>query len=120
VDGSHVIRSYRTPTTKLIMTSLRLRPGVVDPSQQRSTLVGLGERLAGSPVLALNGERLLAFEMFDLEADPQETENLLGSLSDWTEAVRSATWAQPTVPSSENEDRGEIEVASILNGAELL
>jgi arylsulfatase A-like enzyme len=113
-----LVRSYRSKAAKLIMTSLVSRPSGGDPARSRPALMELGQRLLGSPVFALSGEHLLAFELYDLDDDPHESRNLLGGDGGGVAALARSRWAPlVTVPVAQA-DGAEADLLSVLDGAE--
>jgi hypothetical protein len=118
--GAPIVRSYRSQTAKLIMTCLQLRSGRGSTSEDRDSLTGFGQRLLGSPALVARGDRLYAFELFDLERDPSERENLLGSGPDGLEPLKSEPWATTVTAPLADDGGDEVAVDRILAGAERL
>ena len=116
--GAPIVRSYRSKTAKLIMTCLQLRAGKGSTAEDRDTLRELGQRLLGSPALVASGDRLYGFELFDLERDPSEQENLLGSGSDGLELLRAKPWTTMVTAPVADGDGDEVPVATILESAE--
>ncbi len=117
--GPPILRSYRSDAAKLIMTCLHLRSGTGTPSDDRRSLLKLGERLLGSPVLFLRGNRMFAFELYDLDGDPTERHNLLAAGGDGVEALRASPWATSvTMPIGDETDDTEVHLPTMLEEAE--
>jgi hypothetical protein len=111
-----VVRSYRLKATKLILTWLQARSESSSPTDARDALLEIGGRLLGRPVLALRGDRLLAFEVYDLKNDPDERHNLLASYSDAKDFLLAEPWLnRVSVPTGDSVD---VDLATMLNGAE--
>jgi hypothetical protein len=112
-----IVRSYRSKAAKLIMTCLHFQPG--PPADVRRALLEFGENLMGSPVFALRGDRLFAFELYDLTNDPAERNNLLGARDAGVDALLSSEWAGTvTVPVGDAADDAEVDLPTMLKGAE--
>jgi len=117
--GPPLVRSYRSSRAKLIMTCLHLRPTAGPPSEARRGLVEFGERLLGSPTLALYGDHLVAFEWYDLGADPGEHDNLLAGAGAGVRALAQSEWAPSvTVPVDGRAGGAEMDLTTFLEGAE--
>jgi arylsulfatase A-like enzyme len=111
------IRSFLRHPDKCVVTSLKLKPNG-DAAADRAELAELGGNLVGSPVLAANGNHLLAFERFDLSSDPTEAQNLLNHETDGLASLLRSSWAQSiSMPVA---GQGEVDLATLLDGSELL
>jgi hypothetical protein len=118
--GPPVVRSYRSESAKLILTCLQLKRNA-EPSAARQRLLELGGDLMGSPALALQEERLYAFESYDLRDDPGETRNRLSGDRGWAQELASHPCARAmTVPAGLAGDDGEVELRSLLEASELI
>ena len=112
-----IVRSYRSQAAKLIMTCLHLRPGT--GSETRRALLELGENLMGTPSLVLRGDRLFAFEMYNLDNDPAEKDNLLAAEDAGMDALLASEWVSAlTVPLGDKVDDAEVDLPTMLDGAE--
>jgi hypothetical protein len=112
-----LVRSFVRHPRKLIVTALQLEAGLAAESG-RPRLLEFGHRLLGSPVLALHGDRLLAFEEYDLDADPREERNLLAEAPGWGRELERGGWSSTvTMPAP---DGTELGLANLLDGAELV
>jgi hypothetical protein len=119
--GPPVVRSYRTETTKIILTCLQLKREAEPAAAARRRLLELGGNLMGSPALALHDERLYAFECYDLTDDPGETCNRLSGDRRWAEQLAADPCARAlTVPAGPVPADGEAELPSLLASAELV
>jgi hypothetical protein len=114
-----ILRSYRSDAAKLIVTCLHRRGDTGTRSEERRSLLELGERLLGAPVLVRRGDRLFAFELYDLGDDPTERHNLLDGGRDGLDALMAEPWgASVTMPIGD--DDTEVDLAAMLEGAERL
>ncbi len=116
-DGGPTLRSFTRDSDKLIVTSFGLASRS-DPAADRATLVDLGGQLQGSPTMHIVGDRLFAFEQFDLDADPLEQRNLLAGRADWPRELLGGPWrTEATMPGS---DRTELDLTTIFAAGETL
>ena len=110
-----VVRSYRLKDTKLYMTCLQAHPAS-SPADAQAALLDIGARLLGSPVLALRGDQLLAFEVYDLKNDRAEQDNLLDSYDEAKQFLLREPWVRwVSVPTSSPDD---LALSTVLDGAE--
>ena len=108
------IRSFLRHPRKLVVTALRWQDG--DAGLVGAKMTELGDHLLGSPLVASDGPRLLAFEEFDVAADPLETRNLLADGPAWIQDLTTGPWAATvTLPES---DGSEVGLATALEGYE--
>jgi hypothetical protein len=119
--GPPLVRSYRTQESKLIMTCLHLRPTSRQGSDMRQDMLDLGQRLLGSPVLALRDDRLFAFELYNLGQDPGEHHNLLAAADGGAKMLAQSPWASVvTVPTGTQANTPEVGLSAMLEGAEYI
>jgi len=109
-----LLRSYRSGTAKLIVTCLHLRA-----PESRHEVFEWGQRLLGRPMLAFGGDRLFAFELYDLVSDPAERNNLLATDGTGMEALLAAGRAlSTTLPVSGAPDAAEVDIVTVLDDVE--
>jgi hypothetical protein len=119
--GPPLVRSYRTKAAKLTVTALFHRFGEESPSQSRHAMVALGADLAGSPLLVLRPEGLFAFELFELDKDPDERHNILTAGDVGIDALLTSPWATAvTLPLGGDPGHGEVDLPTVLHGVEHL
>jgi hypothetical protein len=95
----------------MTVTSLCLTDDGSSPTDMRRQLIDLGAQLPGAPTVALNGNRLYAFQCHDLAADPREDRNLIGPDARWPDAVLDGGWA-PSVSMPVGE--GEVGLSTLV------
>ena len=109
-----LLRSYRSRTAKLIVTCLHLRT-----SESRSQVFEWGQRMLGRPMLVFGGDRLFAFELYDMVSDPAERHNLLATDGTGMEALLAAgRTLSATLPLSGVPDAAEVDIATVLADVE--
>ncbi len=114
-----LLRSYRSKSAKLMVTGLHFRPRAGSAAEARGDVVGWGERLLGAPVLVLHGDRLFAFELFNLTDDPSERLNLLAADgSGMDRLMESGREMSVTVPVSDEGEDTEVSLPTMLAGAQ--
>jgi hypothetical protein len=73
----------------------------------------------GTPSLVLRGDRLFAFEMYNLDNDPAEKDNLLAAEDAGMDALLASEWVSAlTVPLGDKVDDAEVDLPTMLDGAE--
>ncbi len=114
-----LLRSYRSKSAKLMVTGLHFRPRTGSPAEARREMMRWGERLLGAPLLALHGDRLFAFELYDLTDDPSERHNLLAVDGDGMDRLmESGRDMSVTVPVGDASEEPEVHLSTMLAGAE--
>lgn len=119
LTGPPVIRSYRSRSQKLIVTTLEVRSDTDTRGGARSALLDLADRLLGSPALVLRSNRMFAFELYDLEADPEERDNVL-LRGDPVDALAQSRWGSSVTLPADGFDGAEDSLRVVLEAAELV
>jgi hypothetical protein len=110
------IRAFVRYPDKLTVTALHVQANGGTHTEIRRRLLDLGTQLSGSPALALQGNRLLAFACHDLAADPAEDHNLLADAVTWPEALLGSWADSATMPG----DEGEMDLVPLLDSCDLV
>ncbi|MGH9019320.1 MAG: sulfatase-like hydrolase/transferase [Acidimicrobiales bacterium] len=109
-------RAYVRRSEKLTVTSLCLAENGSDPSELRDRLLALAAQLPDAPLVALAGNRLFAFSLYDLAADPVEDDNLLSAGPEWKQRLMSdGGWAGSVVVPT---GAGPMDLATMLERCE--